>query len=326
MIKNTKHIDINIDSGGMSPLNDICTVIEYMIVFYKEKPDVCLFFTTKSNIYGSLAASAMGINYINNISGLGTAFIGGGWLSRILIMLYKISLKNSKMVFFQNKDDQKIFLEKNIVYKDRIDLLPGSGVDLELYNLTSMVEKRTFVFLLVARLIRDKGVLEFVESAKIVRKEFPNAEFQLLGFLGVKNKTAISESQVKHWESKGYVKYLGSTDNVSTYMKDSSCVVLPSYREGTPRTLLEAAALGRPIITTDVPGCREVVDDGINGYLCEVRNPIDLAEKMKRMISLSDKERQDMSLRGREKMENEFDDTIVSTKYLDTINEILVNK
>jgi glycosyltransferase involved in cell wall biosynthesis len=168
----------------------------------------------------------------------------------------------------------------------------------------------------------DKGVGEFVEAARRLRSRFPEAKFQLLGFLNVQNPSAVPRSAVESWEAEGVVTYLGSTDDVRPYYADVDCVVLPSYREGTPRTLLEAASMGLPIITTDAVGCRETVDDGITGFLCKLKDPLDLAEKMERMLLMTPEKRGEMGIAGRAKMEREFDDRIVIEQYLAVVREI----
>jgi len=172
-------------------------------------------------------------------------------------------------------------------------------------------------------MVWDKGIGEYVEAARRLREHFPYAEFFLLGFLDVQNPTAISRAQMDLWVAEGVVNYLGETDDVRPHLAAADCIVLPSYREGTPRTLLEAAAMARPIVTTDAVGCREVLDDGRNGFLCKPRDAGDLAAKMELMLLLTDEQRREMGLRGREKMEREFDEQIVIRKYLDTIAEII---
>jgi glycosyltransferase involved in cell wall biosynthesis len=175
---------------------------------------------------------------------------------------------------------------------------------------------------LLARLLRDKGVAEFVEAARMVRETRPDAVFQLLGFLDVLNRTAISKSEVERWVQEGVVEYLGATDDVRPYIAEADCVVLPSYREGTPRTLLEAAAMGRPLIATDVPGCREVVRDGVNGFLCEARNAGDLAARIRNFLELTDEQHLSMGRASRLMVEQQFDERLVVDRYLRAIKEL----
>ena len=321
-----RFVPLHMDNGGTHPVRDALLMWRFLRLLRAERPDVFLGYTVKPNVYGSLAAHWLGIPVVNNIAGLGAVFIRGGWLVRIVRGLYKLALGKSARVFFQNPDDRQLFIEHQLVKAAVTDLLPGSGVDLERFMpvpLPQSVEPgRKFRFLLIARMLRDKGVGEYVEAARLLRQRWPLAEFCLLGFVDVHNPSAISRSEMDVWVAEGVVNYLGVRDDVRAQIASAHCVVLPSYREGTPRTLLEAAAMARPIITTDAVGCREVVDDGVNGYLCKVRDAADLAQKMERMLALSPEQRLQMGQRGRAKMQAEFDEQIVIAKYLAAIEEI----
>ena len=310
-------------------LNDILLIFRYFVIFSRVKPDIVLSYTSKPNIYGSLVARVLGISIVNNISGLGTPFIQGGWLEYIVGLLYKISLKKSKYVFFQNKDDQKIFIDNNFVSSKEVGVIPGSGIDLTYFLpdvSTSNIDKRNVVFLLIARMMRDKGIEEFVEAARKIKKSYKNVSFQLLGYIDIKSKVAISVNDIKSWENEGIIEYLGHTEDVRPFIAMADCVVMPSYREGTPRSLLEAASMGKPIIATNVAGCKEVVDDGINGYLCDAYNSDDLAHKMQHILALDSISIEKMGMASRKKMENEFDEKIVINKYLSVINGIIGHK
>lgn len=206
-------------------------------------------------------------------------------------------------------------------FRNRVTQINPTVVDDASFTTDESV-KSIFRFLLIARMLRDKGVGEYVEAARQLRQRWPQVEFCLLGFLDVQNPTAISRAEMEAWVAEGVVKYLGVSDDVRVQISSADCIVLPSYREGTPRSLLEAAAMARPIITTDAVGCREVVDQGVNGFLCRVRDFKDLAAKMEEMLSLSSSQRVDMGLRGRAKMEVEFDERIVINKYLTAIATI----
>lgn len=313
------------DNHGTHPGRDFLLLLRYYFLLRRERASVYLGYTVKPNVYGSLAAHALGIPVINNISGLGAVFIKESLLTRIVRSLYRLALSRSACVFFQNGDDHRMFVDGRLVRSGITDLLPGSGVDLLQFRKEPMPyrEEGGLRFLLVARMLWDKGVGEYVEAARLVKRRYPSARFCLLGFLDVKNPAAISRSQIDEWVADGLVEYLGISDNVAAEISESDCVVLPSYREGTSRTLLEALAVGRPIITTNVTGCREVVEDGVNGYLCLLRDPEDLAEKMEKMISLTPVERAEMGREGREKAEREFDEKIVIDKYLRAIEKVL---
>ncbi len=318
-----KFLELKMDNEGTSPVSDALLLLRYWLLLRREKPGLFLGFTIKPNVYGSLAANKLGIPVINNIAGLGAVFIRGGWLVQLVQWLYRVALVRSVKVFFQNPDDRQLFLDLRLVKAKVAELLPGSGVDLQRFSLEPMpVANSNFRFLLIARMLRDKGVSEFVQAARMLRDRWPYVEFCLLGFVDVKNPAAISRSEVESWVAKGFVKYLGVSDDVRNEIAFADCVVLPSYREGTPRSLLEAAAMGRPIITTDAVGCREVVDHEVNGYLCKLRDAEDLAKMMNQMLLLSPEERTVMGSRGRAKMEAEFDEQIVISKYLAAIEAI----
>jgi glycosyltransferase involved in cell wall biosynthesis len=230
------------------------------------------------------------------------------------------------MVFFQNSDDRHLFTTSGIISHDRHDLLPGSGVDLSKFAFSPLPvppERDTLRFLLIGRMLWDKGVGEFVEAARQIRGTRSDVEFCLLGGIDNDNPTAISRAQIDAWVAEGNVDYLGYSDDVPAEILKADCIVLPSaYPEGTPRTLLEAAAMGRPIITTDAPGCRSTVDNGSNGYLCAVRDATDLRKQIEKVMALSPLERSDMGRAGRTKMEREFDETIVIEKYLEMVRTL----
>ena len=324
-----RFVPLQMENGGTNPLKDALLLWRFLILFFKERPDVFLGYTVKPNVYGSLAARIFHIPVINNIAGLGAAFIRGGILMRIVSWLYRTALSCSAKVFFQNDDDRQLFVSRGLVRADMTALLPGSGIDLNRFTLAPLpvtsAQNKKIRFLLVARMLRDKGVCEFVEAAKLLHSQWPQAEFCLLGFVDVQNPSAISRAEMDAWVDEGVVNYLGESDDVRNHITAATCIVLPSYREGTPRSLLEAAAMGRPIITTDAVGCREVVDDGVTGYLCKVRDAADLAEKMERMLSLSHDQSEEMGKRGRAKMKAEFDEKIVIKKYLEAISTAIVD-
>jgi glycosyltransferase involved in cell wall biosynthesis len=323
-----RFVHLEMDNQGTHPVRDLLLLWRYCRLLKTEKPDLCLFYTVKPNVYGSLASSLCGIPFINNVTGLGAVFIQGGWLKRFVSALYKFAFRNSSKVFFQNRDDLGLFLENNLVKVELTDILPGSGINLHRFTPVDEAVSKSltcpFRFLLIARMLKDKGVVEFVSAAQLLKELGLKAEFCLLGFLDVQNPAAISSEQMKEWTDPGFVKYLGVSDDVREYIASADCIVLPSYREGTPRTLLEAAAMGKPIITTNVVGCKEVVEHGVNGFLCEVKNAQDLALKMKDMLLLSENQMKLMGVNGRLKMEKEFDENIVIQKYLQAIDLALL--
>ena len=325
-----RFVPLPMDNQGTHPLRDLLLTFRFWRLLRRERPDVMLAYTVKPNVYGSLAAGLLGIPVMNNIAGLGAVFIKGGWLARLVRGLYRLALRRSAKVFFQNRDDRALFVDAGLVKPEQTDLLPGSGIDLARFSAdekSSMLSAkdfgRPFRFLLIARMLRDKGVVEYVAAAKQIRARWPNVECGLLGFLDVQNPAAISTEEMNAWLAEGDVRYLGVSDDVRLEIAQADCIVLPSYREGTPRTLLEAAAMAKPIITTDAVGCREVVDDGVNGYLCQVRDANHLAAKMHAMLGLSVAERVAMGQAGRKKMELQFDEKIVINKYLQVVDELI---
>lgn len=319
-----RFVALPMDNKGTHPGRDLLLFFRFLKLLRQERPDVFLGYTIKPNIYGSLAAHMLGIPVVNNIAGLGTAFIRNNWLTRLVRQLYKVALSGSHHVFFQNHEDIRLFVELGLVAPDKVSRLPGSGIDLNVFQYAPMLpmDDRSFRFLLVARMLWDKGVGEYVEAARIVRRKYPTALFQLLGFLDVKNRTAVSSEQMQNWVDEGVVEYLGVADDVKPYLVASDCVVLPSYREGMPRTLLEAAAMGRPIVTTDAVGCREAVDNGVDGLLCRVGDAGDLADKLLHIIQMPHEELAKMGQEGRNKMERKFDEKIVIRRYLEIIWEV----
>lgn len=321
---NCRFVALPMDNKGTHPGRDLVLLWRFYWCLRSERPAVYLGYTVKPNVYGSLAAQALGIPVVNNIAGLGAVFIKNSWLTLLVRWLYRLALTRSSRIIFQNDDDRRIFIEGRLVRKEITDRVPGSGVDLEHFDVQSFPRSGERIrFLLIARMLWDKGVGEFVDAARMIKCRFENVDFCLLGFLDVQNPAAISRKQMQAWVDEGIVEYLGATDDVRPHITASDCVVLPSYREGTPRTLLEASAMGRPTITTDTVGCREVVNDGVNGFLCRPRDAADLAEKIERMMALSPDERAEMGRRGRKKIELEFDEKIVIRKYLETIAEIV---
>ena len=311
------------DNKGTNPLKDTGLILRFMQLFLKLRPSCILSFTPKCNIYSGLAAGFLTIPIINNVSGLGTAFIKETWITKIVKWLYIVSLRKSAKVFFQNKDDLALFINMGLVKAEITDLLPGSGVDVNRFTpAENSVSHTNFIFLLVARMLKDKGIVEFVSATQLLKTQYPYIECQLLGFLDAKNPSAVSSEEMQDWVSKGIVNYLGVSDSVVEFLRQADCVVLPSYREGVPRSLLEAASVGKPIITTDAVGCREVVDDGVNGFLCEPRSVNDLKAKMEKMILLPEGERLEMGLNGRKKVLKEFNEQIVIDRYVTTIGQL----
>ncbi len=314
-----KHYNIKLNNKGTNPIEDTKLMYQYFKLFKKIRPDKLLIYTIKPNIYGGIVSKILNIPTINVIAGLGTVFLDNKLSSKLARWLYKISLFNNK-VLFENSDDNNEFIARNIIKKRQSTIIPGSGINTDSFQPRNrVIEKENITFLLIARLIRDKGVIEYIEAIKSIRNKYPNTKFKILGSYYFDNPSAISKKEVKSWVDSGIVEYLGYTDAVLEEIEKVDCIVLPSYREGLSRVLLEAGSMSKPIITTNVTGCREVVDNGYNGFLVTPKSSKSLALAIEKMINISHKERVEMGIRGRLKVINEFDEKIVIKKYLDTI-------
>ncbi len=314
--------EINMNNKGTNPLEDVKLIWDFYRLYKKLKLDAVLQYTIKPNIYGSFAARMLDIPVISNISGLGTVFLDDGFSSKVARFLYRVALRSPKKVFYQNAHDRDLFVDAKLVKKNKTDLLPGSGIDTDKFKPMQVAKKSSKMsFLFVARLLKDKGILEYIEASKILTKT-DDIKCYILGAYYEGNPSAISKEEMKIWEDEGTVTYLGVSDDVAVHMASVDCVVLPSYSEGLSRVLLEAASLAKALITSNVPGCKEVLDDGINGYLCEAKNSTSLLEAMKKMMLLSDDERKEMGKKGRKKVIENFDEKLVIDKYKKALLEI----
>lgn len=316
------HHNVRMDSRGANPIKDSALIVELFSIYKKVKPDVVLHYTIKPNVYGTLAASLLGIPSINNVCGLGTVFLKKNLVSAIAMFLYKVSFRFAKKVFFQNPDDKKLFVENNLVPADKTDLVPGSGINLNHFVPFQFNRNKTFTFLMVSRLISDKGVFEYIDAIKNLKEKGFNARFQVLGAMDPEHKRGIATDKIQRWINEGTIEYLGTSHDVRQHLQQADCVVLPSYREGTPRTLLEAASVGKPIIATNVPGCNQVVEDNFNGLLCNLKDAQDLAVKMETMANMDNETLKQFGANGRSKMEKQFDENLVITKYLAELKTI----
>jgi glycosyltransferase involved in cell wall biosynthesis len=262
------------------------------------------------------------IPVINNVCGLGTVFLKKNIMSFIALLLYKVSFRFADKVFFQNSDDLHFFVNKKLVAAEVADLVPGSGIDLKKFQPLEYKRNSTFTFLLISRLITDKGVVEYVEAVKKLKTIGINARFQILGAKDPEHKRGIKTEVIDEWIETNTIEYLGTTDDVQHFIGQADCIVLPSYREGTPRTLLEAASSCKPIVATDVPGCNNVVTHGFNGLLCKMKDAQDLADKMHFMAGLDDERLRQFGQNGRLKMQSEYDESFVTHKYLSALEKI----
>lgn len=309
--------DLPLKAKGTNPISDLVLIWRIRNYIKKLKPDFAFFYTIKPNIYGGLAARMCNLPFIPVTTGLGYTFIVENWVSKLARKLYKLSFRGADKVWFLNDDDKNDFLKYRLLPKEKTFILKGEGVDIERFSVAEMPRKTSF--LLMARMLWDKGVGEFVEAARILKKEYPDAEFNLLGFLNAENPAAISEEQIRAWEKEGIVNYLGVTKDVRPYVQETTALVLPSYREGIPISLLEGASMGRIIIATDAVGCRNAVDNGVNGFLVPIKNSVALSEAIRKVLEMSYDDKVAMGLAGRRKVEKEFAEELILKVYEDTL-------
>lgn len=310
-----KFIDTPISRRGTNPITDLKLLWHYRNTIKNVKPDVVLTYTIKPNVYGGLVCRISNVPYIANITGLGSAVENGGLLQKITLFLYKVSIKKAKCVFFQNKDNQEFLNQKMSISNYR--LLPGSGVNLDHYSLLDYPPSDKIHFLFIARVMKEKGIDQYLDAAEYIRRKYPNTEFHILGFCedGYEDKLSLMEEN-------GIIKYHGMQNDVREFHKYSHCTIHPTYYpEGMSNVLLESAACGRPIITTNRSGCREIVDDNINGYIIEQQNSIDLIEKIEMFLELDCTTKKEMGLAARKKVEKDFDRNIVIKTYLEEIKK-----
>ncbi len=319
-----RFIDLPMDPKGRSALTEASLLAQIIGVLRTERPDLVLSWTIKNNIYFGLAGRLLGIPVVPNVSGLGTAFLSGRAMATIATMLYRVSFAQAPTVFFQNDADRDLFVDRRMVRPDQSHVLPGSGIDLEYFTppATEFSPPGQAGFLMISRLLRDKGVVEYVDAARQIRRTHPEARFALLGPLGAANVTAISQQDLEDWVEEGVVEYLGTTNDVRPYIAKADWVVLPSYREGAPRVLLEAQAMARPVITTDAPGCRHVVESEKSAFLCEVKSADSLARAVRRFLELDQQERRQMGEAGRSLVSKKYDQSFVIEAYRQRIDSL----
>lgn len=313
-----RFVNISINRKGLNPLDDLKYIFELYSIYKREKADFIFHFTIKPNIYGTIVAKLVGSKSINTINGLGSAIIKNSFLSKILKLMYKFSLKFSSKVFFQNSDDLDFFINNNLVCRDKVDLVPGSGVDTDFFK-DCKSQSKTLTFILVARLIKDKGIYEYVEAARKLKAKNSNVTFLLGGPIDYGNPSSVDENEVKRWNKEGVVKYIGKTDSIKDFLCRADIVVLPSYREGMSRFLIESASASKPIVTTDVAGCKDIVENGCNGFLCEPNSISSLEEAMQKMIDLDRNEIEKMGKKSNKIAKDKFDKDIINDIYLQEI-------
>ena len=306
-----KVIDCEISRHGKNPFQDLRLLNTYKKILRVEKPDIVFTYTIKPNIYGGMACKSLKIPYVVNITGLGTAVENGGLLQKLTLFLYKKGINKARKVFFQNAENRDFMLKHKIV-KDNFDLLPGSGVNLDKYQVLEYPKTETINFVFISRIMKEKGIDQFLEMAQYIKNKYPNTSFHVCG-----SCEQNYEEQLKNLHKQGIIIYHGLVKGIEKIHEISSCTVHPTYYpEGISNVLLESAACARPIITTNRAGCREVIDDGKNGFIVRQKDSKDLIEKVEKFLSLSYEERKQMGLNGRQKVEKEFNRQIVINKYL----------
>lgn len=316
-----KYVETPLTRRGTSIKDDLLLLKFYIQQFKKIKPKIVLQFTIKPNIYGSIAGKILKIPTINNVTGLGPSLFEKGVTKKIIKLLYRVSFKFPKKVFFQNDDDLKVFLDNKLVDYKICGRIPGSGVNIEKFK--PLMKERTdnkFRFLFLGRINENKGVRLINEVSKMLKNKYPNVEFQLLGKVYPEEEKHISKNELKEWEKESNIKYLGTSKDVRKEIKECDCILFPSYyREGVPRSLIESAAMAKPIITTDNVGCKDIVNEGYNGFLAKPKDLNSLIEKIEKVLTMTKEELDQLGINGRMKAEKEFDEKIVIQKYIEAI-------
>ena len=311
-------IDTNFDRHGINPIKEVGLYFRYKKIIKSIAPKIVLTYTIKPNIYAGAACASLGIPYVVNVTGLGAAVETTGLLQKISIPMYRFGIRSAQKVFFQNKDNQKFMLDHKMV-SGPYDLLPGSGVNLERFPLLEYPNGEELHFVFISRVIKEKGIDQFIDAAKSIRKKYPFTRFHVCG-----NCEQEYESLLRDLHDDGTIIFHGRVNDILGIHRLSSCTIHPSYYpEGMSNVLLESAACGRPIITTRRPGCREIVNDGVNGFFINERDSQDLINKIEQFLTLSREQKKEMGIAGRRKVEVEFDRKIVIEKYM---KEIQLNK
>lgn len=319
-----KHIALrSLDRDSTNPIKDLILIAELTRKYKRLKPNLIIHFTNKPNIFGAIAARRAKIDSIAIVTGLGYAFIHNGFIQRITSALYKYTSKYHKKFIFENIEDRELFENENIIRKGQGISVKGCGVNTTYFQPYPNGEhKEGITFTFVGRLLYDKGVKEFVDAAKLIKIKHPSAKFWLVGELDPDNPATVEKDELIEWVDSDIVYYHGFQRDVRPFISKSDCIVLPSYREAIPRTITEAMAMAKPVITTDTAGCREAVEVGLNGYLAKLRDAKDLALSMQKIMALSYEERKSMGQAGRDIVMNQFDDRLIANHIYDIISNI----
>jgi len=319
-----QHIPVrHLHRDSVNPFQDIKLFFEFIKLYRQYKPDLVLHYTVKPNIFGGFAARLLGIPSIAVVTGLGFSLIHEGWINVVTRLLYKFSLPYHRKVIFENKDDKKLFEKERLVSPSRSMSIKGCGVDTKAFSPNGDGRKEGIItFTFIGRLLYDKGVREFIEAAQLIKSN-DHIRFWLVGEIDKENPSSVRNEDLMKWIRDPKIHYHGATENIRNFIEKSDCIILPSYREGMPRVIMEAMAMERPVITTDTAGCRETVDENINGYLVPVRDSEALAKAMNTFIDLDTESRIKMGKAGRIKVMKEFDDRIIADQLYGYLKEYL---
>lgn len=310
------YLPIKLEPNNKNPFKDFKLILNYRRVFKKTAPDLIINYTIKPCIYGGFAASLLKIPYVTFITGRGSAFLSNRILKCFIVFLYRISQRKTKKIVFLNQSDAELFVKLKITTRTNTAIFPGEGVDTNYYLSNTPPPKDKVVFLFIGRLLRKKGIIQYTEAAKKIKQKFKNTTFLILGDYFPDNPDSISPSIMEEWEKENLVKYCGSTNDVRPYIEKASCLVLPTfYPEGLPRSLLEAMSMERPVITTDTPGCRELITDGVDGYICRAKDIDDLCHKMEKIIVIKHDELCKMGKLSKQKVFGRYSNELVLNKY-----------
>ncbi|MEE9694206.1 glycosyltransferase family 4 protein [Aeromonas hydrophila] len=315
-------IPLSLSPKGVNPAVELKLIFDFVKIYRRINADLIIHYTVKPNVYGSFAAHLCRVPTLAITTGLGYAFMNDGWVPKVVALLYKFAFRYPRLVIFLNEDDRIEFISRQLVDEKKTLLLPGEGIDLNFFSPAGKsAEDGSVSFLLIARLLWDKGVGEYVAAAKQIRISHPNVKFKLLGDFQVNNPRAIGYAQLNEWINEGVLEYIGTTHDVRPIIMESDCVVLPSYREGLPRTMIEAAAMAKPIIVTDVPGCRDVLLHEKTGLLCQARNVSSLTYAMMKFIRMTKFQRTLMGNAGRQLVSARFDEKKVISIYFNILEQ-----
>ena len=319
----TRHIPLRcLSAQRKNPFSDFLFFLELLRIYLKEKPDIVFHYTIKPNIYGSMAAQWAGIQSIPTVTGLGYTFLHSNFLNRVVKSLYRLAFKRVPLAIFHNPTDMNFFISQGIIRKDNAQVIPGSGINTHHFSPSPKSNKKSFIFLFIGRLLVDKGICEFEAAANHLKKLAPDTEFWVIGQLNTNSSASISKSKLIQWKKNHVIRYFGSVLDVRPYIKQADVLVLPSYREGMPKAILEAMSMERPIITTDTAGCRDAVDES-SGVLVPTNDSLALAEAMEQLYYSDNETLLAMGKAARKRVLDFFDEKIIVSRYLSICDRIL---